>query len=85
MDRLTTALEQHVRVLQLQILQLQDEISVLPMTPAAANAQLKAQLDLIHAYNRARDDTQKLFGLIAEKTGETVASVYERYQMKFDD
>ncbi|KAJ3030502.1 UNVERIFIED_CONTAM: hypothetical protein HDU68_008790 [Siphonaria sp. JEL0065] len=60
-------------------------MAVLPMPVASAELALKAHLTLIHSYNRARDDAQKLFGLIADKTGETVASVYERFEMDFDD
>ncbi|KAJ3076019.1 hypothetical protein HDU98_005968 [Podochytrium sp. JEL0797] len=75
------ALEENIRALQLSRLQLDEEIALLPIDIATAESMLKAHLQLIHDYNKARDDGQKLFGLIAERTGETVASVYERFGM----
>ncbi|ORY52085.1 hypothetical protein BCR33DRAFT_846047 [Rhizoclosmatium globosum] len=82
---ITAALEARITALQVQIAQRREEIQLLDYDATTATAIIKAHMELLHDYNKARDDGQKLFGLIADKTGETISSVYERYEIEDDD
>ncbi|KAJ3207606.1 hypothetical protein HDU83_001045 [Entophlyctis luteolus] len=55
------------------------------LSPVQADAVLKAHMANLHEYNRARDNAQKLFGLISAHTGDPIASLPAQSTLSAND
>ncbi|KAJ3244031.1 hypothetical protein HDU77_010082 [Chytriomyces hyalinus] len=84
-EHLHAVIQTSIDSLLLKKAALEEEAALQSMDAETASISIKKHMAQLHDYNKARDDAQKLFGLIAERTGETIKSVYDRMGIEMDD
>jgi hypothetical protein len=62
-----------------------DKLTVADIEAMSENDFTKLRISLLHEYNKVKDIGQMLLGLLAQKSGQTVKDMYERYDLDLED